>query len=61
MESKEYCPKCGAFHIRRVHRGFIKKKILMVNASYLCNQCGNKFTTATMAKNPTREMPELLH
>ncbi|CAA6826748.1 MAG: Unknown protein [uncultured Thiotrichaceae bacterium] len=60
MESKDYCPDCKTFNIKRVHRGFIKKKILMMDPTYLCNKCGSKFTIEKMDKNPTRIMPELL-
>lgn len=60
MESREYCPDCGTFNILRVHRGFFKKRILMIAPTYICNKCGSQFTQSKMQNNHLRELPELL-
>lgn len=55
--SQQYCPECESFDLKRVHRGFIKKKILHSPPQYVCRRCGvsikeNQFTAQSVKKVP---------
>ena len=44
--SKCLCPSCDSSDIRRIHRGYIRKRIFKTPPLYRCNKCSTKFTKA---------------
>jgi len=57
MHSKRYCPECGSFDIKRVHRGFLKKVILKRAPRYRCRACDNLFSSKDMRANTLVDDP----
>jgi len=60
MLSNHYCPQCSSFNIKRVHRGFIKKRIFLAQPSYECRDCHVKFTKKTLLRNEPKELSHTL-
>jgi transposase-like protein len=60
LTSKHYCPKCGSFNLRRVHRGFIKKKLLKLAAQYECKSCSSVLSETTLDENEAQKVPQLI-
>lgn len=57
MASKQYCPKCESFNLKRLHRGYFKKVILKQPIQYICRSCYEEVSEVTLAKNEIREVP----
>lgn len=57
MASKQYCPKCDSFNLKRLHRGYLKKVIFKQPVQYICRECQEQISEPVIAKNETREVP----
>lgn len=57
MSSKQYCPKCESFNLKRLQRGYFKKKILKLPIQYKCGECDEPLSELTIANNETKEVP----
>lgn len=57
MASKQYCPECGSFSIKRTHRGYISKLILNTSPQYKCGECGVQTSENVLAENRAKKMP----
>lgn len=57
ISTKQYCPKCGSFHIKRLHRGYVKKIILKQPIQYKCMGCKEQFSELDIADNEVRKVP----
>lgn len=60
MASKQYCPKCGSFNMRRLHRGYISKRLLNKSPQYMCLECKSKSTEEVLEQNDMKKMPAFL-
>lgn len=57
MASKQYCPKCESFNLKRLHRGYFKKVILKRPITYICRECHTEVSELEIMKNEVREVP----
>jgi len=57
MASKQYCPKCESFNLKRLHRGYFKKAILKQPVQFICRECQEQISERVIVKNETREVP----
>lgn len=57
MASKQYCPKCESFNLKRLHRGYFKKIILKQPVQYQCRKCAEQLSELVIAENKTKEVP----
>ena len=57
MASRQYCPDCDSFNLKRLQRGYIKKVILKQPAQYICRECHKQISETVIAQNEVREVP----
>ena len=58
--TRQYCPKCESFNIRRVHRGLINKFLLNGASQFQCDDCGTKLSEKVFTTNKLKRLPEFL-
>ena len=57
MASKQYCPKCESFNLKRIHRGYFKKVILKQPVQYQCRECQEQLSESVISNNEVKEVP----
>ena len=57
MASKRYCPKCKNFNLKRIHRGYFKKKILKQPVQYKCHECNEHVSDVVIENNEMLKVP----
>lgn len=60
MVSKLYCSGCGGFHLVKLHRGFIQKRILDAPNKLFCQKCEKVLSTKDFDKNIPKIMPAFI-
>lgn len=57
MVSKMYCPLCGSFDLKKLHRGYFKKVILKQPKQFKCGECNNPLSELIIEGNEPKNMP----
>lgn len=57
MASKQYCPKCDSFNLKRLQRGYFKREILKRPITFICRECYAEISEGVLLKNEVREVP----
>ena len=57
LTSRQYCHKCGSFDLKRIHRGFIKKKILQSPMEFKCHECGEVTDEKKVSHQELKQVP----
>ena len=57
MASRQYCPKCDSFNLKRLQRGYFKRVILKRPITYICRECYEELSEDVLMRNEVREVP----
>ena len=57
MASKQYCPKCNSFNLKRLQRGYFKRVVLMRPITFICRECYEEVPESMILKNDIKEVP----
>lgn len=61
LSSKNYCPYCDSFNLKRAHRGFIKKTLLKLPVQFECQGCGRIVSGKQINKNDFKDVPQFIN
>ena len=57
MASRQYCPKCDSFNLKRLQRGYFKRVILKRPITFICRECYEEVSEGVLMRNEVREVP----
>ena len=57
MATRQFCPKCKSFSIKRLRRGFVRKYLISGVSQFKCLDCGEKISGDVLSANKPMAVP----